>query len=734
MMDGAPRRREWLCGVFISEPTKQNPAMKNPALTLLAAAFVAASVPAQTPPLVPEDPIQLSEFRVNSTTDRGYVATQAAGATRTNTPLIELAHTVNVLNTEFVKDTGAEKLYDALRYVSNVTGGDVRNDGDFGAPALGVRGFAINRMRDGMNVTSASALVELSGYERIEAVKGASAVQLGSSNPGGILNYVPKTPLFRPRTEIAAQLASDNFYRGSIDTTGPLFRRGSTRAAYRVVVSAEDSESFMDYHNRDLRFIQTGLAVHVGRDTQIVVRFETQQETTRESIGMPYAYFVNSVITPQPILMNLPIGFYRGETGDRKKAYTHILDLTADTRLNDQWSLNFKSYGARAYTDRLETFILNPGPTTPITAWARGTQRIPSLTRALAAEANLLGNFDLGTTRHRFLAGLTTLGNEGSGTNERWDRGTINPYAPVYGITPLGPKTVNLSTESTNNYYGAYVQDQAKFFRERLIATAGVRWDYAANSGLNRINNVTTATNLDKISPRYSLLYRVVPELSLYGSYNESFQPAPAGTDIRGNRFQPLQGLQYEAGGKFTFLGGKISGNFAAYEIKLENSITQDRTAPGFGVQGGVTSSNGYETDLAWSPQPGFQVIGSWGMNKFRRNAEIETPLAGREAPMWQYKVALWGKYDWLGGALKGFAAGLGVVHEGERHGEFDRRFRVPGYTVLNGLVSYEWGRYRAAMNIENLLDDRNLLRIEEARLSNFGAPLSFKLSLSARF
>lgn len=708
--------------------------MKNPALTLLAAAFVAASVPAQTPPLVPEDPIQLSEFRVNSTTDRGYVATQAAGATRTNTPLIELAHTVNVLNAEFVKDTGAEKLYDALRYVSNVTGGDVRNDGDFGAPALGVRGFAINRMRDGMNVTSASALVELSGYERIEAVKGASAVQLGSSNPGGILNYVPKTPLFRPRTEILAQLGSDNFYRGSIDTTGPLFSRGSTRTAYRVVVSAEDSESFMDYHNRDLLFIQTGLAVHVGRDTQIVFRFETQQETTRESIGMPYAYFVNSVITPQPILMNLPIGFYRGETDDRKKAYTHILDLTADTRLSDQWSLNFKAYGARASTDRLETFILNPTATTPITAWVRGTQRIPSLTRALAAEGNLLGNFDIGSTKHRFLAGLTTLGNEGAGTNERWNRGTINPYAPVYGVTPLGTKTVNLSTESTNNYYGAYVQDQAKFFGERLIATAGVRWDYASNTGLNRITNVTTATNLDKVSPRYSLLYRVVPELSLYGSYNESFQPAPAGTDIRGNRFQPLQGLQYEAGGKFSFLGGKVSGNFAVYEIKLENSITQDRTAPGFGVQGGVTSSNGYEADLAWSPQPGFQVIGSWGMNKFRRNAEIETPLAGREAPMWQYKVALWGKYDWRDGALKGFAAGLGVVHEGERHGEFDRRFRVPGYTVLNGLVSYEWGRYRAALNIENLLDERNLLRIEEARLANFGAPLSFKLSLSARF
>jgi iron complex outermembrane receptor protein len=701
-------------------------------LLCLPAALLLTDLRAQSPGT--DETVQLSEFRVSSTTDRGYVATQAAGATRTNTPLIELAHTVNVLNAGFIADTGAAKLYDALRYVSNVTGGDVRNDGDFGQPALGVRGFAINRMRDGMNVTSASALVELSGYERVEAVKGASAVQLGSSNPGGILNYVPKTPLFRPRTEIVGQFGSDRFYRGSVDTTGPLSSRGNVRTAYRVVVSGEDSESFMDYHNRKLSFAQIGFAVRVSRDTQIVARFETQQERTRESIGMPYAYYVNATVTPQPVLLNLPIGFYRGEPDDRKKAYTHILDVAAETRLSDGWSLNFKSYGARAFTDRRETFILNPGATTPITAWSRGTQRIPSLTRALAAEANLIGNIDLGATKHRLLAGLTTLGNKGSGTNERWDRGTINPFAPAYGVVPLGVKQVNLSSSSTNTYYGFYLQDQVKLLGDRLLATVGGRWDHAANTGVNRISNVTTANTTEKWSPRYSLLYRVTPALSLYASYNESFQPAPAGTDIRGNRFQPLEGLQYEAGGKVSFFDGRLSGNFAAYEIKLENALTQDRTAPGFSVQGGVTSSMGYEADLAWSPRPNLQLIGGFGVNKFRRNAEIEAPLAGRQEPLWQYKASLWGKYDLRDGPWKGFGFGVGVIRESERHGEFDRRFRVPGYTVVNGLVSYDWARYSAAVNVENVLDERYVLRIEEARLANFGAPLSFKLTLSARF
>jgi len=182
------------------------------------------------------------------------------------------------------------------------------------------------------------------------------------------------------------------------------------------------------------------------------------------------------------------------------------------------------------------------------------------------------------------------------------------------------------------------------------------------------------------------------------------------------------------------FFDGKLSGNFAAYEIKLENALTQDRTAPGFSVQGGVTSSMGYETDLAYAPTRNFQVIGGFGVNKFRRNAQIEAPLAGREVPLWQYKASLWAKYDLREGQWKGLGLGPGVIHESERHGEFDRRFRVPGYTVVNGLVGYAWGRYAVSVNIENLLDRRYVLRIEEARLSNFGAPLSFKATLSAKF
>jgi iron complex outermembrane receptor protein len=146
--------------------------------------------------------------------------------------------------------------------------------------------------------------------------------------------------------------------------------------------------------------------------------------------------------------------------------------------------------------------------------------------------------------------------------------------------------------------------------------------------------------------------------------------------------------------------------------------------------------SNGYETDLAWRPLPGWQVIGGFSQFKFRRNSEIEqvVVIPNRLAPDFQSRATLWTKYDFREGDLKNLGLGFGVIHEGERFGEADRRFTVPGYTVCNGLVTYRWGRFKAAVNIENLFDQRYVLRIEEARTYNPGAPRALKFSLTATY
>src|SRR5687767_1248594 len=82
----------------------------------------------QTTPGAAGNVVQLSPFEVSEETDRGYIATRASGATKTNTPMIELPHSIQVLNSEFIADTASSTVFQAARYVSNVAGGSQRGD------------------------------------------------------------------------------------------------------------------------------------------------------------------------------------------------------------------------------------------------------------------------------------------------------------------------------------------------------------------------------------------------------------------------------------------------------------------------------------------------------------------------------------------------------------------------------------------------------------------------------
>ena len=66
---------------------------------------------------------------------------------------------------------------------------------------LTVRGFVLdnryNFRRDGLPI-SAETSIPLDNKARIEVLKGTSGIQVGTSAPGGLVNYVVKRPLETP--------------------------------------------------------------------------------------------------------------------------------------------------------------------------------------------------------------------------------------------------------------------------------------------------------------------------------------------------------------------------------------------------------------------------------------------------------------------------------------------------------------------------------------------------------
>lgn len=124
---------------------------------------------------------------------RGYQAKSSSVATLTDTPLVEVPQTVNVVTEQQIADRQPQSLDEALATVSglkqsNTLGGT--------QDAIQKRGFGGNRdnsiMRNGLQSVQARNFTPTT--ERIEVLKGPSSLLYGIQDPGGVINVVTKKP------------------------------------------------------------------------------------------------------------------------------------------------------------------------------------------------------------------------------------------------------------------------------------------------------------------------------------------------------------------------------------------------------------------------------------------------------------------------------------------------------------------------------------------------------------
>jgi iron complex outermembrane recepter protein len=214
--------------------------------------------------LVPaaENPVVLSPFTVSADRDKGYKATNSAAGTRLSTAIKSVPMSIEVITNEFMRDTGSTSLRESLRYSSgivlssqqdglvdpgsldtrsNAGANDPRGvDRDPNGTTLKIRGFVIDQvLRDGFRRQSSSDAVNI---ERIEVVRGPSALLYGVGNFGGVVNYLPKEPKLTPAYSLEVGAGSWGYQRGALDFTGPL-GAGDNRwqAAYRLTAAAQET-------------------------------------------------------------------------------------------------------------------------------------------------------------------------------------------------------------------------------------------------------------------------------------------------------------------------------------------------------------------------------------------------------------------------------------------------------------------------------------------------------------
>lgn len=119
----------------------------------------------------------------------------------------------------------------------------------------------------------------------------------------------------------------------------------------------------------------------------------------------------------------------------------------------------------------------------------------------------------------------------------------------------------------------------------------------------------------DEVTPYVGLVYDIVPDVSVYASYTEIFNPQNY-RDKDNNLLAPVEGSNLEAGIKAQLLDGHAMATAAVFEAKQDNFAVRDMTQPEsslpdgnsayIGING--TKSRGWEMDINGEILPGWTV------------------------------------------------------------------------------------------------------------------------------
>lgn len=133
-----------------------------------------------------------TKFDPNDPFNKNYAVTNSSTATKTDTPIMEMPVSIQVVSRAVLDDQQAIRLQDTIKNVSGV-----QRDITFGNgyESFTIRGFssASNFYRNGVRMITQSS--ETAHLNQIEILKGPAAMLFGRVEPGGLVNVVTKKPL-----------------------------------------------------------------------------------------------------------------------------------------------------------------------------------------------------------------------------------------------------------------------------------------------------------------------------------------------------------------------------------------------------------------------------------------------------------------------------------------------------------------------------------------------------------
>lgn len=655
----------------------------------------------------------------------GYVATNSVSALKTDTPLIDVPQTVSVITRQQLDDQAQHSMADVLRYVPGTTVGQGEGNRD----QITIRGqnttadFFVDGVRDDVQYYRT-----LYNIERVEILKGATALLFGRGGGGGVINRVQKAPSAEQTFgTVAGSLNSFGNWDVAADLNAPI----SDRAAVRLNGFYESLANHRDGFDGERYAFNPYVAAELGDGWKAGLSYEYVKDDRVTDRGIP-SLACAQPCTPGPLPGNRDTFF--GVRGvNRTGLEAHLVKGLLEGQLaeNVSWSTALL-YGH--YDKYYRNVYANGAATSPTGTVALAAYTDPTTRENVIAQTNLVWDVTTGPVAHKLLFGLeyghqTSANQRTTGVVTPGLISLANPVTPVVAFT-----TRTNDRQSTVDFFSAYAQNQLSF-GAHVDVVIGLRYDRFDIAGTDFIPNPDRAFGRvdEKVSPRLGLILKPQENMSVYTSYSQSFLPRS------GDQFLALSTTQQNlAPEKFTNLevGAKwdvrpdLSATLALFRLDRTNATTPDPANPLVSINVGETRTKGVELGVVGRVSPAWQVSGGYTY----QDAHLRGNSFVRLAQVPRHQVALWNRYN----VSSAFGAGLGIIRQSAQFAAIrtsPATTRLPGYTRVDAALYLKASdALQLQLNVENLFDRTYFSEAHNNNNISTGAPFNVRVSARVKF
>lgn len=661
------------------------------------------------------------------TAEDGYRARQSGVAGFGDQDLLDTPLSVKVLPSQLLANLKIDTIAGIDRLDASV-GSAAANPGWFSAPTI--RGFTLdnnsNYRYNGLTMINQQATA-LENKERVEILKGPSALQAGFSAPGGIIQYLTKRPTAADST--ALHLSANEF--GNYKVHADLSRRSADgRHGLRVNAAVEDERTYVRGVDGKRSFLSLAADLRLSPDTQLQLDLEHEK---RNQNGQPYLERVGG---------KLPAGFdprtFLGQEWTRYPTTFNLLSGKLEHFLNRDWTLALDASWMKLQRDQNQIWsvgALKPsGDGDVFLYYSPDQERKPASVRASAS-----GAFHTGALSHKLAFGAQAQDFKSSYGSGFWGRiGSTNIYRPVAIANPQMRVAASALAEHTKER-GVFFNDAIGIDEAWTVHLGGRYADREQRSFNTDTGAQTRRYRKTEFTPSAALVFKPAASVSTYVSYIEGLESggeAPAGTTNASAQMAPLVSKQWETGVKAE-LGRGLTAEAALFRIEKPAEFTRtngdgSRTY----VQEGLRRHQGLELSLIGRLAPEWTLFASAMLLDAKLQRTNIPATEGKRPPdTARQRLAMTAEYS--PALLPGWAFIGNWTHTGKREVVAENTGEAaPGYHLLGlgaryqGVLAGTPATWR--VNLDNALDKRYWAYA--STYVNAGAPRTLSASLALRF